>query len=82
MFCCRLFCHLHVFLRFCINMKSRSNSEARVQRVKSNQGDGPNWVLIVGGALLSTLSIRIGCKLKQAIDWKPRDNAVLKGLNL
>ena len=50
--------------------------------MKSNQGDGPNWVLIVGGALLSTLSIRIGCKLKQAIDWKQRDNAILKGLNL
>lgn len=62
-----------------MNMKSQSNSEGRVQRVKSNQGDRPNWVLIVGGALLSTLSIRIGCKLKQAIDWKQRDNAVLKG---
>lgn len=36
-------------------------------------------MLIVGGALLSTLSIRIGCKLKQAIDWKQRDNAILKG---
>ncbi|KAH7521307.1 hypothetical protein FEM48_Zijuj07G0019100 [Ziziphus jujuba var. spinosa] len=37
---------------------------------KSFQGEGPNWVLIAGGALLSTLSIRLGYKLKQALDTK------------
>lgn len=37
---------------------------------KSFQGEGPNWVLIAGGALLSTLSIRLGFKLKQALDTK------------
>lgn len=60
-------------------MKSRSSSEARGQRPKSTQGEGPNWVLVVGGALLSTLSIRLGFKLKQALDSKPQDNANLKG---
>lgn len=30
--------------------------------------DGPNWILIAGGALLSTLSIRLGYKLRQASD--------------
>ncbi|KAL2904818.1 Microsomal triglyceride transfer protein large subunit [Bienertia sinuspersici] len=60
-------------------MKSKSSSEARSQRLKSTQGEGPNWVFIVGGALLSTLSIRLGCKLKQAIDSKQQDNTILKG---
>ncbi|KAM6555500.1 hypothetical protein CsatB_002519 [Cannabis sativa] len=40
---------------------------------RSFQGDGPNWVLIAGGALLSTLSIRLGYKLKQAIDNNPNN---------
>ncbi|KAJ0251497.1 Uncharacterized protein HA466_0124470 [Hirschfeldia incana] len=35
---------------------------------------GPNWILIAGGALLSTLSIRFGYKLKQSLDFKPRQS--------
>ncbi|XP_021842410.1 uncharacterized protein [Spinacia oleracea] len=60
-------------------MKSRSSNEVRAQRPKSTQGEGPNWVLVVGGALLSTLSVRLGFKLKQALDSKQQDNAILKG---
>ncbi|CAO2828483.1 unnamed protein product [Amaranthus hypochondriacus] len=60
-------------------MKPRPQSEARFQRMKSSQGEGPNWVLIVGGALLSTLSIRLGFKMKQTLDGKQKDNATLKG---
>ncbi|XP_022879518.1 uncharacterized protein LOC111397053 isoform X3 [Olea europaea var. sylvestris] len=32
------------------------------------QGEGQKWVLIVGGALLSTLSNRLGYKLKQEVE--------------
>ncbi|KAJ4913355.1 Uncharacterized protein Rs2_07976 [Raphanus sativus] len=35
------------------------------------QGGGPSWILIAGGALLSTLSIRFGYKLKQSLHFKP-----------
>ena len=63
-------------------MKPRSHSEARFQRMKSSQGEGPNWVLIVGGALLSTLSIRLGFKMKQTLDGKQKDNATLKGIDI
>lgn len=47
-----------------------------MDRVK---GDGPNWILIAGGALLSTLSIRIGCKLKQALETKGLNKDINKG---
>ncbi|ONK71613.1 uncharacterized protein A4U43_C04F10490 [Asparagus officinalis] len=57
-------------------MKPKANgSIQRAQRVKHVQGEGPNWVLIAGGALLSTLSFRIGCRLKQAFDAKRSNNA-------
>ncbi|KAJ8499044.1 hypothetical protein OPV22_009596 [Ensete ventricosum] len=39
------------------------------------QGEGPNWVFVVGGALLSTLSIKLGCQLKRAFDNKRNDVA-------
>ncbi|KAI0494010.1 hypothetical protein KFK09_024141 [Dendrobium nobile] len=52
-------------------MKSKANgSMQRAQMMDRVNGDGPNWILIAGGALLSTLSIRIGCKLKQALEAK------------
>ncbi|XP_028961342.1 uncharacterized protein LOC126621458 isoform X6 [Malus sylvestris] len=56
-------------------MKPKTTAVPRVQRSKPFQGEGPNWVLIAGGALLSTLSIRLGYKLKQALDTKPQENA-------
>lgn len=56
-------------------MKPRSNGMARDQRSKSFQGEGPNWVLIAGGALLSTLSIRLGYKLKQLNDTKHQESS-------
>jgi hypothetical protein len=63
-------------------MKPRTNGVPRAQKSKNFQGEGPNWILIAGGALLSTLSIRLGYKLKQALDAKPQENAKdsLKGI--
>ncbi|VVB11292.1 unnamed protein product [Arabis nemorensis] len=55
-------------------MSERRNEISRHQRIESFRGEGPNWLLIAGGALLSTLSIRLGYKLKQSIDSKPHSN--------
>ncbi|XP_008801442.2 uncharacterized protein LOC103715538 [Phoenix dactylifera] len=56
-------------------MKPKANAAIqRAQKVKHVQGEGPNWVIIAGGALLSTLSIRLGCKLKQIFDTKQSKN--------
>ena len=65
-----------------LKMNSRSGRVSRGQKSKTFQGEGPNWILIAGGALLSTLSIRLGYKLKQAFDTKQQDNATtsLKGM--
>ncbi|XP_073125076.1 uncharacterized protein [Henckelia pumila] len=38
------------------------------RRPRNLQEGGPNWILVAGGALLSTLSIRLGYKLKQFLD--------------
>ncbi|KAF5739027.1 Intracellular protein transport protein USO1 isoform 3 [Tripterygium wilfordii] len=56
-------------------MKPRANVESKAQRTKALQGDGPSWILIAGGALLSTLSIRLGYKMKQTLDSKQQANA-------
>ncbi|KAF2288064.1 hypothetical protein GH714_004224 [Hevea brasiliensis] len=56
-------------------MKSRTNGVPRGQKAKDFQVEGPNWILIAGGALLSTLSIRLGYKLKQTLDSKQQTNA-------
>ncbi|XP_062147425.1 uncharacterized protein LOC133855672 isoform X2 [Alnus glutinosa] len=56
-------------------MKPRTNGVPRAQKSKNFQGGGQNWILIAGGALLSTLSIRLGYKLKQALDAKQQDNS-------
>ncbi|PIN10670.1 hypothetical protein CDL12_16736 [Handroanthus impetiginosus] len=53
-------------------MKPRATEAPR--RSRNLQGEGPNWVLIAGSALLSTLSIRLGYKLKQVFDAKQTDN--------
>ncbi|KAJ7949932.1 Intracellular protein transport protein USO1 isoform 2 [Quillaja saponaria] len=55
-------------------MKPRSNRISRAQKTNNIQGEGTNWVLIAGGALLSTLSIRLGYMLKQALDSKQHEN--------
>ncbi|KAH7571536.1 hypothetical protein JRO89_XS04G0074600 [Xanthoceras sorbifolium] len=62
-------------------MKPRTDGLSRGQKAKKIQGQGPNWILIAGGALLSTLSIRLGFKLKQTLDSKQQANAnnALKG---
>lgn len=59
-------------------MKSKTNGTGTSQAAqKTNvlQGEGPNWVFVVGGALLSTLSIKLGCQLKRAFDNKRHDEA-------
>ncbi|XP_056857588.1 uncharacterized protein LOC130506915, partial [Raphanus sativus] len=51
-------------------MSTRRNGISRHQRADNSRGEGgggPNWILIAGGALLSTLSIRFGYKLKQSV---------------
>ncbi|MCL7025171.1 hypothetical protein MKW94_011676 [Papaver nudicaule] len=55
-------------------MKPRTNGAPRVQRSSSSQGEGPNWILVAGGALLSALSVRLGYKLKQVMDKKRTEN--------
>ncbi|KAE8733685.1 putative tocopherol O-methyltransferase [Hibiscus syriacus] len=62
-------------------MNISSSRVSRGQKSKKIQGEGRNWILIAGGALLSTLSVRLGYRLKQAIDAKQQDNATasLKG---
>lgn len=64
-------------------MKSRTGGVSRGQKAKNIQGEGANWILIAGGALLSTLSIRLGYKLKQVLDSKQQANAsnTMKGLS-
>lgn len=57
-------------------MSTRRNGISRHQRVDNSRGEGgPNWILIAGGALLSTLSIRFGYKLTQFVDSKPHPDA-------
>ncbi|KAI3454107.1 hypothetical protein Pfo_010770 [Paulownia fortunei] len=54
-------------------MKPRTTEAPR--RSRNLHGEGPNWILIAGSALLSTLSIRLGYKLKQVFDAKQLDNS-------
>ncbi|XP_076921505.1 uncharacterized protein LOC143582931 [Bidens hawaiensis] len=51
-------------------MTPNINEMLSPQKGKMFQGQGPNWILIAGGALLSTLSVRLGYRLKQAFDSK------------
>jgi hypothetical protein len=63
-------------------MKSKHNRGIqKAGRVDHLQGGGPNWVLVAGGVLLSTLSVKLGCKLKQMFDTK-QHNSSSKGLML
>uniref|UniRef100_A0A6N2LSF5 Uncharacterized protein n=1 Tax=Salix viminalis TaxID=40686 RepID=A0A6N2LSF5_SALVM len=56
-------------------MKPITNGTSRGQKAQNFQAERPNWILIAGGALLSTLSIRLGYKLKQTLDSKQQANA-------
>ena len=58
-----------------LKMRPITNGMPRVQRESKVQGEGPNWLLIAAGALLSTLSFRLGYKLKQALDSKQLERA-------
>lgn len=61
------------------------NSKANGSMKKAGRGDqlhgGPNWVLVAGGILLSTLSVRLGCRLKQLFETK-HQNPSTNGLGL
>ncbi|CAD6271021.1 unnamed protein product [Miscanthus lutarioriparius] len=54
-------------------MKAKANGSIK----KAEKGDhvhgGPNWVLVAGGILLSTLSVRLGCRLKQMFETKQQN---------
>ncbi|KAF3795093.1 hypothetical protein EJ110_NYTH05976 [Nymphaea thermarum] len=53
---------------------------SRAQK-SANLYGGPNWILIAGGALLSTLSIRLGCKLKNLfLDRQTANATSMNGL--
>ncbi|XBH78639.1 hypothetical protein VPH35_104819 [Triticum aestivum] len=60
-------------------MKSKMNRGIqKAGRVDHLEGGGPNWILVAGGVLLSTLSVKLGCKLKQMFDTK-QQNSFSKG---
>ncbi|XP_062181578.1 uncharacterized protein LOC133885839 isoform X2 [Phragmites australis] len=55
----------------------KSKTDGSIQKTgKANhvQGVGPNWVLVAGGVLLSTLSVRLGSRLKQLFITKQQNN--------
>ncbi|KAF5442590.1 hypothetical protein F2P56_035231 [Juglans regia] len=56
-------------------MKPKPDGVSRAQKSRNFQGERPNWILIAAGALLSTLSFRLGYKLKQALNTKQQENA-------
>lgn len=54
-------------------MSSRINGSLKRTNVLNHVNQKvPNWIVIVGGALLSTLSIRLCCRLKQVFDFRRR----------
>ncbi|CAH8322034.1 unnamed protein product [Eruca vesicaria subsp. sativa] len=62
-------------------MSTPRNGISKHQRADKVSGQGgPFWILIAEGALLSTLSIRFGYKLKQSLDFKPRQSNASAGL--
>ncbi|KAJ4771715.1 intracellular protein transporter [Rhynchospora pubera] len=48
--------------------EKKSNSDLQVE--------GPNWVFIAGGVLLSTFTFRLGCKLKHVFDRKQQNTPI------
>ncbi|XP_058757489.1 uncharacterized protein LOC131630762 [Vicia villosa] len=62
-------------------MKPQTNG-SRVHKPNHTPVQGPTWLIIAAGAFLTTLSIRLGYKLKQAVDSNsPTHNVttILKG---
>ncbi|KAM7274161.1 hypothetical protein ACFE04_028825 [Oxalis oulophora] len=56
-------------------MNPRRNEASSSHKYRNVHGEGPNWILIAGGALLSTISIRLGYKLKQALETRKQPNS-------
>ncbi|TVT97204.1 hypothetical protein EJB05_57576, partial [Eragrostis curvula] len=59
---------------------NNSGSIQKAQKANHVQAGGPNWILVASGVLLSTLSVRLGCKLKQLFVTKQK-NSASKGLS-
>ncbi|CAN4114143.1 unnamed protein product [Withania somnifera] len=55
--------------------EAKEQRGSRSQRSKGVQNEGPNWVIIAGSALLSTLSVRLGYKLKQVLDSRQQNKS-------
>nr|XP_051210592.1 uncharacterized protein LOC127327830 isoform X3 [Lolium perenne] len=58
--------------------KTNNGSIQKAGRASHGQGEGASWVLVAGGVLLSTLSVRLGCKLKQMFDMKKQNSSTSK----
>lgn len=61
-----------------MDLKMKSKASVGVYRrqgrvITDHVAEGPNWVLVAGGILLSTLSVRLGCTLKQLFVTKQQD---------
>lgn len=67
--------HLLMILNSSLQMKPNPDGVSRAQKSRDFQGERPNWILIAAGALLSTLSIHLGYKLKQTLNTKQQENA-------
>ncbi|XP_009396210.2 uncharacterized protein LOC103981270 isoform X3 [Musa acuminata AAA Group] len=60
--------------RFKMTSKTTASIQ-RVQKLNHVRQEGPNWVLIAGSALLSTLTVSLGCKLKKAFQIRRQDTS-------
>ncbi|XP_025807889.1 uncharacterized protein LOC112886265 [Panicum hallii] len=56
-------------------MKSKANGSIQKAGKANDVQGGPNWVLVAGGVLLSTLSVRLGSKLKQIFVTKQQNTS-------
>lgn len=61
-------------------MKPSTNMRTKSQKSENVIGEGPNWILVAGSALLGSLFIHLGHKLKQTLEARQPDSARLKGV--
>jgi hypothetical protein len=56
----------------------KSKEDGSIKRGQSSliqaHGEGSNWILIAGGALISTLVVRLGCRLNHSFQNKSSNN--------
>jgi len=58
-----------------LRMKSKANGSIQKAGKANDVQGGPNWVLVAGGVLLSTLSVRLGSKVKQIFVTKQQNTS-------